>query len=357
MKEKLRILFIHKDPCSRAYKEAVSLNRMGHTIDLACEALDDHPNISEYIDKIYTYKDLEELADIIRKGHWDIIHGHNEPNEPTEVAIRNANGCPVVFDCHDFRGLRQKLDDREKVTEKCCFEESDGVIVVSERMTQVVAQYYDTKRTISLPCFCLTSEMQRVFKDKLDGNHMVYQGMLLDAGIYPLEYRNYHPFFKDFTDNGVNVHVYCSHFNPRVQGTYIELQNSTELFHFHQYMPYADLLEDMSQYQWGLTAFNVSEITEEKRLTFLNSILPNKLFDYLFSGITPIVCNNETAGEWAEKHDLGYYARTEAEMLDIMLNEKPKPLMEDVSLISMEQHTVAIQNLYYEVLANRRGEA
>lgn len=355
MKDKLRILFIHKDPCSRAYKEAVSLRKMGHTIDLACEALDDHPGIVEHLDQVYTYADLDELAAIVRNGSWDIIHGHNEPNEPTEVAIRNAPGTPVVFDCHDFRGLRQVLDEREQVTERCCFEESAGVIVVSERMIQVVGRYYAPRDIVSLPCYCLTDEMRRVFRDKLDGNHMVYQGMLLDAGIYPLEYRNYYPFFKDFTDQGIDVHVYCSHFNPRVQGTYIALQESTDRFHFHQYMPYADLLEDMSRYRWGLAAFNVSEITEEKRLTFLNSILPNKLFDYLFSGVTPIVCNNETAGEWVEKHDLGYYARTEAEMLDIMLNEKPKPLMEDVSLISMEKHAAVIDDLYRRVLSERLG--
>lgn len=351
MKEKLRILFIHKDPCSRAYKEAVALHKMGHTIDLACEALDDHPEILDSLGNIYMYKNLDELASIVRKGRWDVIHGHNEPNEPTEVAIENANGCPVVFDCHDFRGLRQKLDGRETITERRCFEDSDAVIVVSERMGTVVNDYYTPKQTVALPCFCLISEMERCFKDKLPGNHMVYQGMLLDAGIYPLEYRNYYPFFKDFTAKGVDVHVYCSHFNPRVQGSYIELQEATNRFHFHQYIPYADLLVDMSQYQWGLAAFNVSEITEEKRLTFLNAILPNKLFDYLFSGVTPIVCNNETAGAWVEKHALGYYARTEQEMLDIMLNEKPKPLMENLSLISMEEAMLSVDELYRSLLA------
>lgn len=353
MSKKLKVLSIHRDPCSRAYKEAVSLKKLGHRVDVACEVLKDHPAIKEHVENVYTYATLDELAEIVRKGQWDIIHGHNEPNEPTEVAIRNANGCPVVFDCHDFRGLRQKLDDQEKVTEKCCFEESDGVIVVSETMVQVVDGWYKPKRIISLPCYCLTDEMKRTRKDKLPGNHLVYQGTILDAKIYPLEYRNYYPFFKDFTDSGIHTHVYCSSFNPRVQASYINLQASSEYFHFHQSLPYADLLDDMSQYQWGLAAFNVSDITEEKRLTFLNSILPNKLFDYLFSGVCPIVCNNTTAGAWVEKHNVGYYARTEAEVLEIMLNEKPKPYVEDISFISMEKHAQDIQDLYYAILSER----
>jgi hypothetical protein len=108
----------------------------------------------------------------------------------------------------------------------------------------------------------------------------------------------------------------------------------------------------MSQYQWGLAAFNISEILEEKRLTFLNSILPNKLFDYLFSGVTPVVMNNKTAGEWVEENQTGYYARSEDELLDILLNENPLSYFEDISFMSMEKHIQDIEDLYREVLPN-----
>ncbi|KAB1441397.1 glycosyltransferase [Pseudodesulfovibrio senegalensis] len=351
-KDSLNILFIHEDPCARAYKEAVALRKRGHTIDLACEKITNQPASREQFRDIYTYKNLNELAAIVRQKKWDVIHGHNEPNEPTEVAIRNADDCPVIFDCHDFRGLRQKMAPEELVTEKCCFEESDGAIVVSTTMMDVVHRYYSPKRLVSLPCYCLVDEIKRERMDKLSGNHLVYQGMLLDAGIYPLEYRNYYPLFKKITDNGIHVHVYCSSFNPRVQGTYIELNESSDLFHFHQHIPYADLLREMSQYQWGLAAFNISEILEEKRLTFLNSILPNKLFDYLFSGVTPVVMNNKTAGEWVEENQTGYYARSEDELLDILLNENPLSYFEDISFMSMEKHIQDIEDLYREVLPN-----
>jgi len=346
MKTKLRILFIHKEPCARAYKEAVALHKLGHTIDLACEKNDQHPNILNYLDDVYFYKNYEQLASIVRQGKWDVIHSHNEPNMPTVVAIRNAGHCPVVYDCHDVTGLRQKLEGERRENERVCFEESDGIIMVTETLVEIARDRFQVDNILALPCYCLVDEMARIQRSKLEGNHIVYQGMLLDGGVPPLEYRNYYPFFKKMVECDMHVHVYCSAFNPRVQSSYIDLQQSSDLFHFHQQVPYAQLLDEMSQYTWGLVAFNVEEIHEQDRLTFLNSILPNKLFDYVFSGVCPVVFNNKTAGEWVEKHGVGYYARSEAEMLDILTSREPLPYVENVMFMSMEENIKNLEDLY-----------
>ena len=347
--KKFNILFIHKDPCARAYKEAVALTRRGHTIDLAVEKVSQHPEILGHVRSVHTYADYGQLAGIVRNGSWDIVHGHNEPNTPTAVAIENAR-CPVVYDCHDFSGLRQRLTGTRHKTERCCFEQSHAVIVVSENMAAVVQERYTPRWMVSLPCYCLVEEMERSSREKLPGNHLVYQGMLLDAGITPLEYRNYHPFFKKMVEHGIHVHVYCSAFNPKVQSSYIELRESSDLFHFHQQVPYARLLDEMGQYHWGLAAFNMQEILEPDKRLFLNSILPNKLFDYVFSGVCPVVYNNRTTGEWVERHDAGYHVRSENELIDVLLHAQPRQPVNDLSLISMEEHIRDIENLYHGLL-------
>ncbi|SKA73951.1 Glycosyl transferase 4-like domain-containing protein [Paucidesulfovibrio gracilis DSM 16080] len=350
MSKNLRILFVHKNPCARAYKEAVALTGLGHSIDIACEKNDQHPDITQYIDTIYKYADYDQLAEIIRKDCWDIVHCHNEPNMPTVVATQNASNCPVVYDCHDVTGLRQQLDPERRENERRCFEESDGVIMVTNTLVDVISKRYNVDNIIALPCYCLVENVPRVQRKKLPGNHLVYQGMILDSGIHPLEYRNYYPFFKAMVEKGIHVHVYCSIFNPKVLSSYIHLDQSTTFFHFHQQVPYEQLLDELGQYQWGLAAFNIEDIHEKDKLLFLNSILPNKLFDYIFSGACPIVMNNATAGKWCEKHGVGYHVHSLDEMLDVLLNSPPIAPVDDLSLISMEKHIRAVEEFYFKLL-------
>ena len=351
MKEKLRILFIQQRPCARAYKEAVALYRLGHTIDFVYKWNERYPFMTDYLGETYEYEDYDQLAEVIRLGRWDIVHSHNEPNTPTAVAIRNAN-CPVVYDCHDVSGLRQNLDGERHETERFCFEHSDGVIMVTTPLCEMTRQElgYTYADPLILPCYCLTDEMPRSSRQKLPGTHIVYEGTLLDAGITPLEYRNYYPFFKKMVDNGIHVHVYCSGFNPRVQSSYIELHESSDLFHFHRQVPYPQLMEEMGQYQWGLVAFNIDDISEHGR-RFLDTFMPHKLFEYLFAGACPIVLNTKNPGEWTEKHGVGYYVHSEDEMIDVLLNKKPIPPMEDLQLISLEHHMLEVQDLYYRLLS------
>ena len=350
MENRYRILVIQRDPCVRAYKQAVALKKRGHIIDLACESITSQESIKKVLNNIYPYDNLLELEKFVRTGNWDIIHSHNEPNEPTAAALNGAEGSPVVYDCHDYRGLRQKLPLEEDLIERRCFEETHGVIHVSQGMKKVSEERYTPKKQIVLPSYPLISEQPRVHYNKLPGNHVVYQGGLLDDGIIPFEYRNYYPFFKLLTDNKVHVHAYAASYNPRVLKTYIKLDEDSNYFHLYKPLPYGDLLAEMSRYHWGLAGFNVEDIHDENRLRFLNNALPNKLFDYLFSGVCPIVINNATAGAWVEDNKVGYYAHFKTDLVNTILNKVPYPKFENLELIGMENNIQYLENFYQEIL-------
>ncbi|MGE4443116.1 MAG: glycosyltransferase [Desulfomicrobium sp.] len=348
----IKIVFVHWNPCVRVLKIAAALHSKGYHIDLICGKLTSQPRLSEYVDKIFYYdEDDSKLARIFQENRWDLIHCHNEPNKPTTIALENAKGAPVIFDCHDFSGLRATLDKEQAEIERRCFEETQGVIHVSEGMLQAAAERYASAKAMVLPSYPLLFDFERRRLPKLSGNHMVYQGGLLDAGIVPYEYRDYHPYFEMLAKAGITVHAYAASFNLRVLKTYLKLAEDFDNFILYEPLPYKKLLETMSQYQWGLAGFNTRDITDKNRIRFLNNALPNKLFDYIFSGVCPVAINNKTAGSWLEENEIGYYARNDEELLDIVLNRPTIPALEDISFISMEKNIELLETFYTAILS------
>ncbi|TVM18444.1 hypothetical protein DPQ33_06785 [Oceanidesulfovibrio indonesiensis] len=350
MTNALDILFLHENPCVRAYKQAVSLKKMGHRVHLVCRELTFQPRMADVVSGIQQYTDLDHLAGLLRKGRWDVIHSHNEPNEITEIALLNVDHCPVVYDCHDYTGLRQKLHAAQARTERRCFEDSHTVIHVSQGMLETAAERYASRRTMVLPSFPSTAELDLSRRPKLPGNHVVYLGGLLDAGRRNFEYRNYLPFFVALIGHGVHVHAFPSSSTPEKMRSYLQLDAESELFHLHQKLPYESLLEVISMFQWGLTGFSFEGIDEPNRIRFLNNALPNKLFDYIVAGVCPVVVNCDTAGRYAEELGVGYHARDIEHLVEIVTREEPKAPLEDLSVVDMDAQVERLVVLYRELM-------
>lgn len=348
--QSLDILFLHEDPCVRAYKQSVSLTKQGHRVHLICKTLTIQPKMAEIVSSVTHYLDFEHLAVLLTQGRWDVVHSHNEPNEITEVALLNVNYCPVIFDCHDYTGLRQKLHAVQARTERRCFEDSHAVIHVSHGMLDVAAERYVSKRSIVLPSYPSKAELNLPRKSKMPGNHLVYLGGLLDAGHKNFEYRNYYPFFVALIEKGVHVHAFPSSTQQERVRTYLELDKKSEFFHLHGKLPYSKLLEVISMFQWGLSGFSFEGINEPNRIRFLNNALPNKLFDYIAAGVCPVVVNCDTAGRFAEDLGVGYHARDITHFVEIVTDGRPKPPLEDLSLIDMDSQVARLVELYRELI-------
>ncbi len=348
----LDILFIHKDPCIRAEKEARALVNRGHRVHLMCEGLTFQPDMRHIAHRVDFHSGLDELAGLLRSGNgWDVAHCHNEPNEPTTTALDNLD-CPVVYDCHDFRGLRQTLDPVEAETERRCFEDTAAVVHVSQGMLDVAAGRYRSRRAMVLPSYPLIAEAPER-ADKLPGNHLVYVGGLRDRGAGHYEYRNYLPFFQDLVRAVVHVHAYPADMNPKNLATYMTLDRESEFFHLHDRLPLGEMLAEISRYQWGLSGFNFMDIDDDNTLMFLNNALPNKLFDYILAGVCPVVLNCDTAGCWAEEHGLGFHARDRQDLVRIVRDESPKPLLGDLGLIDMQERIKELESLYASLIGAR----
>lgn len=346
----MRVLMVHKNPCIRVFKEVNALRKKGINVDLLCQELTAVPDLKKYVESIYTWTTLDSLKNFFSQhaSKWDIVHCHNEPNDFIAVTIDACNDRPVIYDCHDFTSMRAPyLDAMSRAIEQICFTKSAAVVHVSQGMKELAFKKYGPSLSIVLPSFPSQSNMHFQTKSKLlDGIHIVYQGGIVGQGSERYSYRYYLPFFQEICHAGLHVHVFPAR---NVQwnsfSEYLRLAEENPFLHLHQSLPYLQLLETMSQFQWGLSGFNFDDISAEGR-PFLDNALPNKLFDYLYAGVCPIVINNATGATFVEKYKIGYRAKDIREFIDICKNQRPLPSPSDYSILDMDKQIEKLISLY-----------
>lgn len=348
----LRLLFITGYPCIRALKEATALQRRGHNITLLYDAVDISPQWAETAEGgIYKYDDLPSYRILVKKlgQNCDIIHGHNEPNWHIALAFNQVKDKPVVYDCHDFTSMRGGASELEINAEKVCFERSAAVIHVSEELRRQAELRYSVKNSLVL--YSLPSKNSFPFtpRSKLSGVHVAYEGGLSHTKNSPHNYRYYLDYFKAIAASGVYVHIFPSSVTTR------ECRNaySSEAYggiRLYATQPYENLLRTLSAVQWGFSGFFRAPGEQDAKSIYLDNAMPNKLFEYLFAGITPIVLNCKAAGHFVTEHNIGYHVKSIEEFIDVAHNAPPLVQNLDPLLIDMDHQIIQLEKLYRDIL-------
>lgn len=355
MKKRLSILVVTGFPCIRALKEAHALKRRGHRIILCCMPSPYNSMWDTIADTVLTYQSPNELEIILKKvaPKCDIVHGHNEPNWHIACAIVFVTHCPIIYDCHDFSSLRSTLDESEYVYEKLCFEKSHAVIHVSHMLNKKAKELYNQQRSLvlySLP----TIKMESFRKDKkLVGQHVVYQGGLNENKKAIYNYRYYYDYFTELANAKSYVHIFPTiAVEKHTRVAYKQVDTINKYIYLYPTVEYHHLLEYMSAAHWGFTGFYMDTKTQQhdSKTLFLNYAMPNKLFEYLLVGVTPIVINCEEAGQFVTKHNIGYHVRNMSEFIDVVHHAPPLVQHLDPTLIDMNLQIVQLETLYYDLL-------
>ncbi len=354
MKKPLRILMVTSFPCIRAFKEAQALKNRGHHISLLCISEEKTKGLWLSItDTIITYESLDELALIIKKitPTYDIVHGHNEPNCHVAYAIAYTLTCPVIYDCHDFSSMRTDIDEIDLNYEKICFEKSDAVVHVSEALQAAANKKYHQKRSIVLYSFPPIKDIHFQKKKKLKGYHVVYEGGLVSDKDALMNYRYYIDYFSALAKAEINIHIFPAQRtepNTLFQYTLVDLKNT--YLHIYKTQAYETLLHTMSAVSWGLTGFYREENEHTSKAIYLDNAMPNKVFDYLIAGVTPIVINAQEVGNFVKKHNIGYVVKNMHEFIDVVKHAPPLSNNLDLTLIDMNKQILKLEKLYYDLL-------
>lgn len=354
--KKLHILMLAVHPCIRVYKEAQALKARGHTISLACESILPHQDWSAIASEVFLYSQPSELVALLQSRSFDIIHGHNEPNWHIYVAIKCSETTPVVYDCHDYSGLYQELNAEESHQEQVCFEEADACIHVSESMVRLSSAVVPQKHSLVLYSLPSIPQENIVKGKKLPGQHVAYEGNIshLDRG--PGACRFYYPAFQELAQQDIVVHIFPACFTDNAtRNLYMGEGKGQDNIRFYPHQSYEKLLQYMTRYTWGFSGFNFSPEwdAQHRMVRYLNAAMPNKLFEYLLAGLTPVVIHCEEAGNFVTKHNIGYHVEDMQEFVHVI--QTAEPLAHNVSpgLLDMNVQIVQLENLYYQILAEK----
>jgi len=192
---------------------------------------------------------------------------------------------------------------------------------------------------------CLFQNRKKKIEDETI--HIVLEGGVITQPNERFQYKYYTPIFKQICDQGIHIHVY-----PTAKVKIEELQNHP-FFHLYDPLSYKELLEEISQYHYGIVGFNF-DLPEEKK-SFLNATTPNKIFDYLSAGMATIVYNMKTSSEIVEKYKIGFTCKDIKNLSNDIKEKGVIQITEDkIKSLTMDAIVVEIENFYKLVIGEKK---
>jgi glycosyltransferase involved in cell wall biosynthesis len=364
----MKILFLQEQPCIRALKYARGLRSYSNDLKLYFGYCGKTLNLfygkgNEFFDGWYNIgnKPDHKLRSIVNQVNPELIHCHNAPDSLTVQCIRLFRGkIPIVHDVHDLLSIRHtKYDDgierknlndaQIRVEEKKAFEKSDGIITVSEAILEIARKKYnlDSHKSLVFPNFVAAQMVPKTSKNKLstaDGMvHIVYEGHLdrtRSGGHYDLL-----DIFKGISHYKIHLHIYPSRENI----LYRDLAKEEPFIHYHGSIPPDVLMKELTQYDFGWSGFN----TDKNRL-HADTVLANKLFEYIAAGLPVITFTHKSQRLFLESNGIGLVIKQIGELDEKLrlssLTSIRKNVLEKRFTFTMEKQIGKIYQFYEWVM-------
>jgi len=294
----VRVLFLQQQPCVRALKYAVGLRTARRDLELAFAY--QGKTLGEWYsagDELFDawFRLGEEpratLPGVLQAYAPDVVHSHNLPDSLTVLANEVGDGVPVVHDVHDLQSLRSTPYENGfpepgglPILERRAIEESAAIVAVSdELLAEIRARHRPNGPAVVFPNYALGRDLPPLpfGREPLDGRppRLVYEGTLsTNGGHYDLR-----GIFAALAAHGASLDIFPSRDVP----AYRELAAATPGLRYHDRVDPATLLGRLPEYDLGWAGFN-----DGLNRPHLDTALPNKLFEYLGSGLPVVTLNH-----------------------------------------------------------------
>lgn len=307
----MRVLFLRPQPAIRSLKYALAFINLKLDVELY------HGYTAKTITQLYGYGDecfkkflrldprrlSKSLKSLVQRLSIDLIHSQNAPDILTRIAVESIEKIPIIHENQDVISLREtpytpesslesQLEDEKIANERC-----DARIHVSHGISDYIRGRFGEKRELVFHNYSSSSLMPCFFKKRLSevvgGVHIVYEGTLssLSGDHYDLR-----DIFTDLARRGYHIHIYDSHSNQ----DYARLAGAHRLIHYHGHYDPRRLLFEMTKYDYGWAGFNV-----DRNRKHVDVALPNKLFEYLASGLPVLSFPHKAQKEFIEANQVG----------------------------------------------------
>lgn len=319
----MRVLFLQRQPCIRTLKYAIGLRAARPELGLgfACQGatLTGWYGAGDELFDRWWQLDREPsdgLRGVIDDFQPDVIHSHNLPDGLTVAALAVAEGrVPVIHDSHDMQSLRQTpYEDgfpepaHPLVLEQQAVEGSAGLVTVSDEMLdEIRARYAVPAHSLVFANYAPERDLPTVLppaaRPRSGAVRVVYQGTLsTNGGHYDLR-----DIFAGVVAQGASLDVYPSRPSPAYQ----ELAATTRGMRVHEPLEPSKLLQELAAYDFGLAAFNAT-----LNGAHLDTVLPNKLFEYLGCGLPVLTLRHRALDRFVTEHGVGLVLDSVGELAD-----------------------------------------
>ncbi|WP_257324821.1 glycosyltransferase [Pseudoalteromonas rhizosphaerae] len=273
-----------------------------------------------------------------------LIHVHDTYPLFSAIAYKKLYGCKVVYDCHELEsnkgGQSKALARLTYFIESLCYRHCDSLITVSSLIEK---WYIDT--FLELPYHELIYNSPE-FKQNLasktfsdtNSNKFVYVGQFSEG-------RNLIELLDIFQDNGQECHfIGWGVLEDRI----IESSKGFKNIHYHKPMPNDLLMEFLNEndFTFGLCILAPISLSDKYSL-------PNKLFEYTFSGFNVIGSDFPEIASYIKNTNSGYTFKN-IEEFKVLLNTggliRKNINHEELDGYSWSQMIVKLRRLYSNLL-------
>lgn len=305
-----KILFLVMISYPRQYKIIEALHRKGYEIEVlfwvnALGANEEKINqLRKISNRFHLCISVEEIMLYSASSEAKIMHIFADVNatiEVPQIIINFKNMFPsIVYDEYDiatemYRQLKGDIWEKELF----CLEHADGICHRGTEIKYLEKKYSICEKQIHLVDCCkdhsYTISKQKAETDELQ---LVYAGGLYAGAAYDdtklMQVLEYADICKR---NHTHFHVYPSSWDKAKLHTYFEKEKENEYFHMHPPVPFEDLCDEISQYDYGVMPAQkgfLEYAKEHGNLTWEQqmSSATNKKYDYLDAGL-PIVAASQ----------------------------------------------------------------
>ena len=306
----MRVLFLQQQPCIRALKYAAGLRATRPDIRLGFAfqgrtLTEWYGSGDELFDRWWRLdgRPAKELGTIVAEFSPDLIHSHNLPDSLTVLALEVAREIPVVHDVHDLQSLRRTPYENgfpepgdPLGLEKQAVEGSAALVTVSDELVaEIRARHRLPAHTLAFPNYALRRDLPARLPRKPRGDgppRIVYQGTLsTNGGHYDLR-----ELFEAIVAEGASLDI----FPARPVPAYRELASRHPEMRCHETLEPARLFRELPRYDFGWAGFNAA-----LNAAHLDTVLPNKVYEYLGCGLPVLTLGHRALGRFIEENGVG----------------------------------------------------
>ena len=332
-KSNLKVLFVQVTVCIRTNKIAKLLEENGIEVYLAYLSSSPEVNNKEYLavyNDIFSFYSMGELINFVNRSNFDIIHSSNTPDFLTDLLTYTNK--PIVHDCHDLSSIYKRMTADEMAIEHIANVRSAGVIYTTEGLRNIAVRKFSLPQNKTFVLENLISEelsteivLEKI--SKKDGEiHCVYEGGIV--GEDKKSHRYYEEIWMKIAKEKIHIHFYC----PTSEFYCKQLESKSEYLHFEGNMSSKELASEMSKYDVGLCVLNVTK----KNRNYLEYASPNKIQEYINSGIPVAVGGVDSQIKFVEEYQFGRYldinGRIREQLEDIIRIKIPKDILKKKKL-------------------------